>query len=793
MDFIKALNSNDHIFDSILEIMKIGRNNSEVIDSARDFLKVINLIIDYYTNRDDDELKISVVYFPICNNNSQELCEEFIALKLGIFINNEYLQELNEFFSGPLFWRQPGLHSEREIRFERDHLSRIIQATTMEPDINLGKSLVFSENMIERYGLYKKALRSRRYNGDEFWYVSRAINEDYRRYTNSPLSLIRDTFEPFYERIIQLEDSELKNFVFFPCRSADGNYSQFCADTIQRAYLDDFVNAGNGLRNVFVFRFSRKPYRLRRLYDIKKITQEQISDDSIDFITFNYEEAEILFKRKKPAIKKVIIRSEIEAEKLYEPLFDNIIACLDKNYVLRCNESSLCITPELKEYYTKKLSSESEIDDTLLEQILKINIGLWENNTGTYLYHFLNKKDVCVILANSVDDCIQEHLREWFQNRYSIEEVVFKTFSDLKGYLDNNEGTYKNRINNKRILILSFRNDYTNSIFHKYPNSFDPLCVNSDQKVLVIENHFIMGQYFDKGWNKYCKATKIILRSVFRTDILKPILGKTIESTREIIEDTYDEMNDRNTRSTMPQSRITFADNSQKLFARSEWMLYSDKNNRLFILPLSDLADIYSSYTEGISVQPMSQLVSIVYDNFIEIERERDKENERIFKENSIYGLTPIEINNELPLWKILLKKKFEELTPKAVYKQIMTTGLKVDYSVFLKWPNKDYGLPRSNKLQERLIRDYLKIKDPYLKLERRIKERNRDNTESINTSIRLFLSQALVSNNYSVILHKTNEETRELLGIESANDIKRIVTFVRENIKLEPIKTITL
>lgn len=795
MDFKKAIHTKDPVFESILEVMKAGRGDSQEIESAKQFLMVINQVINYYTNREDQELKIPILYFPICNSNSQELCEEFVSLKMGLFSNSEHTSEICSVLERNNHLRIYTHMSNEQIElarkefdFERNHLLNILHNFHLQSN-NIGKSLIFSDNLKDRYEQYRIARnRNNRRSAGWFWYLSRAINGDYRRDLGSPLSLINeDNCENFYNTIVDREDCDLKNLFIFPCRGADGNYSNFI-EAIQKGYLNDYVNVGNGIRNVFVFRFSRKPFRLRRQFDNKDYFQKQISDNSIDFITFNYDEAALLFNKKESEIKKLIVKSETEAEKLFEPIFDNIIASLDKDYIIRCNEASLCITQDSIDYFTNKLSSESETDETILSQILTLNKGLWEKKTDTYLSHFLDGNDVCIILANGIDTFIKEQVSDWIKKQYCVDNVHFATFGDLRGYLDTD--IYKNRIESKRILILSFRNDYTESIFHKYPNSFDPICVNHDQKILIIENHFIMGQYYDIGWNNYCKATNKVLKSVFRVNNMRPQFIRTRESNREIIEDTYDEFYDRNSRA-IQQIKVTFSDDTKRLFPHNEWMIYKSNNSKLSVLPLSDLADIYASSLEKLSLQPMAMLVNLIYDTFIETERDRDIQSERFFKENPAYGLSPAEIENELQLWKILLKKKFEELSPEVVYEQIMTADLKVGYSVFLKWPNKDYGLPKFNRLQERLIRDYLKIKDPYLTLVRRIKERNRDNRESINTHIKLFLSQGLVSNNYSGIFQSTNEETREILGLDSPSDIARIITLINNNIKLEPIKTI--
>lgn len=800
MSFEQALQTNDPSFDNILEIMKAGRQNEQEIESARNFLKVVNLVVDYYTSREDNELKIPVVYFPICNNNSQELCEEFVSLKFGYFMNEEWRTEKCNILRSTIN-RGIVLTSNERTQMMRQRainhfkfvqkLFPIIENNTSKSDRN-ENTFLYSESLHETFLRYKQAQRhSNNQYANKYWYLSGAINGNYQKTDGEPLALISGSPKDLHNYIIKnAGERKINNIVVFPCKNPDGDYSEFCKKIFQQAYLNRFVKADSGLRNVFFFRFSKKPFRLRRLYDIKKYFFDNVSND-IDFITFNYEEAALLFNQQNSNIRYLTINSEDEVQQEFEHSFDAVIAELEDK-VFRCNEAAICIFPEMADTIIPTLSSESETEKTLLQPIFRINQELWDKKTSTLLSHFLNGKRVCVVLANNIDPELILQFNHWLHITYCVSKVEFATFKDLRGYLDN--GIYKNRISCERILILSFRNDYTERIFHKYPNSFDPICINSDQKALVIQNHFIIGQYYDKGWNGYNKSIKKILYSDFRSQKMRPSLKELRELHRQALNDLNDEVNDQNARNTQQLFiTIEYADSSQRSFIRNEWMLYCNHNNELSIVPLSDLADIYSASAEGLSIQPMSPLVNFVYDQFVEVEREKDINSEKIFKELPVYGLTEDEKQSSLQLWKILLKKRIQEFSPERVYDEIMKDGQKVEYDAFLKWPNENFGLPRANKMQEFLIKDYLKIGGPYLNIVRRIKERKRDKRETINASIRLFLANALLSNNSSSVYESTNEETRNLLGIESESEVEKIISSVKRQITLEPIKTISI
>ena len=804
--FKQAIEASDPIFESILNIMKIGRGDDRFdIDKERRFLSVVNQILDYYIDREGDSLKIPVTYFPICNEDSQEVCEEFVTIKLGFFANKEWrdyvCNQLRIIANRGLRIRSDEIAPKvREMaianhKYEKN-LETILSKEYRTPETN---SFIYSNFILNSYSQYINA--QKKYNRktvNKYWYLARAI-EKYSRSNECPLTIITEEARDFYNLIMNIgrnNERKIENLVFFPCNSPDGDYSDFCNRIVQKTYLDNFVNAGSGLRNVFIFRFSRKPYRLRRLLDVKNVMKEKLGirseDDNYDFISLSYDEAALLFNQDKPTICNLSIGgNHDDMRQDFELLFNDVIDSLDGKYTLRRNEVAMCATKEMANRSKEILTSEAEIDETILSQIFSINRELWDQHS-TILTHFLDEPDLCVVVGNGIDEDLKKQFKNWLIQQYNIRNVQFATFGDLKGRLVN--GKYQNGIQCKRIIVLSFRNDYTESIFHKYPNSFDPLCINKGQKALVVTNMFIMRPYFDWGHYNYTKALKKTLKSEFRKEKMTLTINNLVRPHNELLEDFYDEDNDRNFRQVQ-QITITYPNSSSRSFNRSEWILYQLNNDERAILPLSDLADLYSDSVEGLAIQPISILTSIITDDYLETKKAEDTNSEKLFKEQPIYALTEEQKDSNVQLWKILLQRKIDERTIEVVFDEIMSnfsSEQRISFNAFSQWSNKDYGLPRSNRMQEYLIRNYLGIKDPYLRVVRRLKAKSRNNTEAINANIRHFLSFGLLSNDYSAIYNSLNEEIRDLLSLESTEDVKALIELVSENIKLEPIKSIS-
>ena len=800
MDFNKALNIVDSNFESILEIMKLRRTPEEV-DSVRNLLLAVNLVIDFYLNREDEELKIPIVYFPICNSYSQELCEDFVCLKFGLYTSQEWKSSISRKIKKDYLFipsdvktkKQKDLLTENH-KFEQK-LSAILNRSINEY-YNNGCTLLYSDSLKKSFDDYNEAKKSwNRKTANKYWYLSHTITTLSSTSNSScPLKFVPDDVDEFYNAFVENEKkTRIENIVVFPTKTADGRYSDFCSEIIQKPYLDDFVNAESGLRNVFFFCFSRKPYRLRRLFDFKQRMKERIQifeEDALDFISFTYEESLSLNGRNEQKHLVLPIGKEEDDIQLdYESIFDDITMGLDR-YVSRRNETSLCIPSESQDLYTSRLLDETEADESLLHEIFNINRKLWNESVDVFLRHFVYHDDIFVVTGNDMALELKYLFKDFLINKYQARTISFGTFGDLRGYQVS--GVYVNDIKQKKIIVVSFRNDYTESIFHKYPNSFDPFCINPNQQLVEISNYFLLRQYYEWGKYNYGKAIRKILKSEFRASEMKPVLVEYKRPTKKLPDDTREEEMDRNTNRTIQQIHVISKDNTRHSYGRSEWMIYEYKNSK-GIASLSDLCDLYESYEE-LKIQPLAPLVRLVLKNYIDAEREKDTRSERMFKEQPSYALSSEEIASDTQLWKILLQRRVDESSERDVYEDIMShfnERYVISFNSFKRWLEPDYGIPRARKMQKYLIEDYLGIRPPYINLVRRIKERTKSDTESISIKIRHFLNIALLSNDYNNVFLALSEETKDLLDISKVNDVINIVSDINNRIQFESIKKI--
>lgn len=83
-NFIKTAKQESHEFKALLNILSSLNLHTK---EGRKLLCVLNNIIDYYINREveySDDVKMPIVYFPLCEDWAQMLCEEFVALKMSL-------------------------------------------------------------------------------------------------------------------------------------------------------------------------------------------------------------------------------------------------------------------------------------------------------------------------------------------------------------------------------------------------------------------------------------------------------------------------------------------------------------------------------------------------------------------------------------------------------------------------------------------------------------------------------------------------------------------------------------
>lgn len=775
-------------FNVIMEILKLKNNNAE---RGRKMLCVIDHVIDYYINRKDDDLKIPVVYVPYSEYWAQQLCEEFISIKL--FSNGSsgalsfLCQQVSHNTEMRFLYNSANRVPETQRRIERDK-SRFYKALypllqdLQKVNINKNEtSLVSSNYILDSFSKYLASNKrnSRKHQDYKYWYLGLFLEsmDTYKR-GEHPVYLNNLPPKNFVKELKNNRENDkvsLSNIVLFPTDKA-GSFYKDCIVSFQWARLNNYKQFYPSLRNVFIFSFSPKPYRLQRLFDFKKKLKDRMqihNDEVLDFISFTPEEVDNIFDRHCNT-KKITT----ENASTYTSTLDD---ALSDKYILRRNEAALCVNNDMAKVYIQVLHTETECPEYVLgfvtAPLQKQIIG----ETLIHIQHFVYNKDVFVVLGYELNEQLTSMFKDWLLNTLGANSVTFGSYKDLKP----GAAPYRNKIAQERILIMSLRDHYTNTPFHRYPNSFDPYCVNQNQFVLQIVNEYAFGDNYQYGLYAYNKQLRKILYSPFRKEML-PIAVKDMAEPTKPRDDDYDMEVDRSNNRVAPLY-VTYQDETTRQYLRSEWMYY-EFNEDKGISPLSDLMDIFAD-EEGLKLQPLSQFIDVIKEHFLD--NERDLKEEKRFREAPEFGLSQEEKEGDIELWKLLLKKKQDEQTPEVVYSEI---GLEneISYSAYLRWTESDYGLQRSKALQKKVIVEYLKLDQIYLKYIRNIKRLSTNNAEESNSIIRKFLLQALLNSNLSEALSSLEDDAKELFYISNESDIKTILDEVNKVMEVKQVKQIS-
>lgn len=138
----------------------------------------INIIIDYFIDREDEELKVAVSYFPIYEDYAQELCEDFVVLKMGFYSNHEWKEFIISQLQRLYFYIPQDVKTKKQRELAQDHyrfekkLGEILNRSKDEYT-NSGKTLLYSENIARRYNEYREANKTYNHKTlNKYWYLA---------------------------------------------------------------------------------------------------------------------------------------------------------------------------------------------------------------------------------------------------------------------------------------------------------------------------------------------------------------------------------------------------------------------------------------------------------------------------------------------------------------------------------------------------------------------------------------------------------------------------------------------
>lgn len=780
-NFIKTAKQESHEFKALLNILSSLNLHTK---EGRKLLCVLNNIIDYYINREveySDDVKMPIVYFPLCEDWAQMLCEEFVALKMSLLWGKSTRTNiLSSYKSKPFIYLPEKVNKkEREacskhFRFKRDVAKYLTDDILDMPSNANEKCFFYSRTLSDEYNLSLKTK-------GHYHFIQDVVGDSFS--TEKSLIILNGDEDEVYKKIEQNDGRfKIPHIFLFLQKNIDGRNIQLCMK-MQRSTIKEYnEDYDAGIHNVIAFLFSQKPYRLQRIYENKHSLVERWQREKFaetrDFISFTKVEMDYLFERQEPCIDFYELGCEINAEEYQiKNTFDFMIQDIAHEVKLR-NELAICFTDQsLSKIKEEILNLNSEVNEEYTDYFLQLIHNKYKTELTEILYNWIKFHEIAVVLDYNIDVYYKKQLKFFLQSKCGASSVNFYTFKNFKAHKD---GLIS--IHEQKILVLSMLNHCTGRSWAIYPNSFDQYHLNPGQSVLQINNKIVFDPRYSWYSYRYEEQLRLLLNSNYRVRYVKngiQLPDKPIKIGIEPKEDE-DEQNVRDRQSGVEQNRVkvSFGPRQHKVLDEYDFVLckYMDE------ISICTILDVLRDFEDPtvISIQPLTDFYQPLED-LLDNEERRAGEGELMIRNNPKYCLTDEEKLSSREMWKILLGHRVAQYGEQVVYNDIMKPLLpaeRIQFISFKRWldTSENSVLPRSRRMQKRVIEEYLQIEGLYTRMLRHRKSRISTNTEGKNIIFRTFLIHCLLETDMKKAYKELSNEVLDYLNIGSENDIKIIL-----------------
>ena len=800
-NFIKTAKQESHEFKALLNILSSLNLHTK---EGRKLLCVLNNIIDYYINREveySDDVKMPIVYFPLCEDWAQMLCEEFVALKMSLLWGKSTRTNiLSSYKSKPFIYLPEKVNKkEREacskhFRFKRDVAKYLTDDILDMPSNANEKCFFYSRTLSDEYNLSLKTK-------GHYHFIQDVVGDSFS--TEKSLIILNGDEDEVYKKIEQNDGRfKIPHIFLFLQKNIDGRNIQLCMK-MQRSTIKEYnEDYDAGIHNVIAFLFSQKPYRLQRIYENKHSLVERWQREKFaetrDFISFTKAEMDYLFERQEPCIDFYELGCEINAEEYQiKNTFDFMIQDIAHEVKLR-NELAICFTDQsLSKIKEEILNLNSEVNEEYTDYFLQLIHNKYKTELTEILYNWIKFHEIAVVLDYNIDVYYKKQLKFFLQSKCGASSVNFYTFKNFKAHKDGL--VFLNSIHEQKILVLSMLNHCTGRSWAIYPNSFDQYHLNPGQSVLQINNKIVFDPRYSWYSYRYEEQLRLLLNSNYRVRYVKngiQLPDKPIKIGIEPKEDE-DEQNVRDRQSGVEQNRVkvSFGPRQHKVLDEYDFVLckYMDE------ISICTILDVLRDFEDPtvISIQPLTDFYQPLED-LLDNEERRAGEGELMIRNNPKYCLTDEEKLSSREMWKILLGHRVAQYGEQVVYNDIMKPLLpaeRIQFISFKRWldTSENSVLPRSRRMQKRVIEEYLQIEGLYTRMLRHRKSRISTNTEGKNIIFRTFLIHCLLETDMKKAYKELSNKVLDYLNIGSENDIKIILDLIKDGtINFRLIKSIS-
>ncbi len=751
------------VFPAIMKIMCHSKK-----EEGRRFLSIMNNIIDYVLNNplsEIDAINCQIIHIPSCPDWTRELLVRFTIHKAALSFNRILLDKIEKAIKKTIVLSSNPTKKEKEQIFENKYRKRVCKEFSQLtiPNNTTKSFLLVKDNDIDTKKQDKNPWLERLFSRE-------IASKDF----NVCLSTDKSAFD--IENEIEIFDKQsitipvFENIFIFHSSNRGKLTNSYNCDQLQK--LNNWYDTG--IKNCIIFSFSGQPFRLYHTIDNVKyrltstlLNKEIRKYNTFDgFITFTQKESDYLFNRENTQRTALIDAPEREYLTLD---IDSFFEQIPHNYRYK-NALSLAFSDDLQQKFIDEISGEIDIKPDVFVDFFNYYKYFWNENIRKQIDVFLdnlnNNQSVAMIIARETPKYVQTTLKNLFPAK-----IKFHSIEDLK-----------NGIDADKIVVLQYR--YTDKIYKSFPNSFDPLPLKEGQEAFVIINRLTHNNYYEWNKHRYDKDFNGLLYSTFRKENLEWSVRYYQKPILPDIRDYIDEAEFDNREYQIEKCIVHYKGNKQEKHPASKRALYVHESK----YQVSQLKDL--TMFESVKIQLLDEIAVQIKDLLNKKTAENSKAEEYMRRDKR-YKLSEEEIISSIELWKILLKRKVDELGTEKVYNAIFPDTQEISHNGFLRWCDFEYPmfLPRSRKSQNALFK-YLgfELGAPYHRIMLTKKLVNINNSRELNRQIeallQTILTRSVVTEKDFEIIMDANFDILTLLDIRNSDDIKALVDLLEISLK---------
>lgn len=784
--FYALARSESAIVDSIIDAMMHTKKNE-----AKDFLTVMNSVIDYYLSRigDDGQICYPIIHVPHAPEWAREVLLKFLIFKLSLYYNNDTRHILDKESHKQVYLRtdEDHKHYSNYVAPCRQYIKALLRNLTDDFAAGPGlKNIIFcSKNDIRVSREDKNRYIDEFYGPIDDIYTAKNIIMCQNLDADDIRSLLREHRE---ECEVHIDNA----FVFYTNNDKINSLESVALEKWNRVYH-------MGLKNCFIFDFSDDPFCLRRVLrrgaTLCKKFPLVLEKDFLrynHFITFDEAETNFFFKRERDYKHQLVEDDQLMFTDVLGSLLDEAEYRIQER-----NRFALCLSQNLTFAYQRYLRKEySDYNDVDYQMSFEWQKEMANSHITPILGRVMDKfglstspNAIAVVIDKSTPKDLQLELSHYLQSINPRAKIRYYDYSALK------YSKGKNGIKETNVIVLQYRPHYIRESYAKYPNSFDPYFVNKGQYIFDLIQGFVFNDMY--AWDKY--DYDMVMHDLMSCDYRDDVLGEYETPTKPTIKRVIGEAefsDERTGKSVTVYVKGRF-DNGQAFSIPETDFVICEIEGTQLVSRLSDLKQ-NDQLTSIAKLQRLDEVTGALK-TFIQKQTAEADKREKVIREmyQRQAKITEEECQSSVALWKILLSKMVHVNGFESIYQSInmeLKDNERISAGRLYSWADidNDMMLPRS-KVHQRKLFEFLGFgNSPYLFIMRSKKAATKNNTRTLNTMMDRFLSRTLTGVIDADLFEEISEsEINDLLELKNLGDLGSLVDMLREEIHLNTVKEI--